>query len=254
MKLQLWRNATLLLNAKSGSILIDPMLGEKGTLGKFPWTEDTRQNPLLDLPFSRAELELRLNSASAVFVSHLHPDHWDEAAIELINKTTPIIAPPSIAGTVASFGFQDVRTLHNSMDLDDMKLHITEGRHGKGEIEEKMGEINGLVVQTENNTVYVVGDSVWCQEVHEVIQTFQPDHIVIAAGAATFSIGDPVTMTAEDIKETANSASNAKIWITHLEAISPCVEGRTFLKGFLKKNKLEDQCYILDDGEEVILK
>ncbi|WP_241486037.1 hypothetical protein [Chryseobacterium angstadtii] len=60
MKLQLWRNATLLLQIGEKNILIDPMLGKKGSLGKFPMTDNELLNPLVGLPFSEEELNHKL--------------------------------------------------------------------------------------------------------------------------------------------------------------------------------------------------
>lgn len=253
MKLQLWRNATLQLTIHDYSLLIDPMLGKKGSLGVFPWTEDQRTNPLVDLPFSEKQLREKLASIDAVFVSHLHPDHWDEAAAQQINNTIPIICPEAIAGAMASYGFRDVQALTAPLAINQGTLHLTDGQHGTGEIGEKMGQVHGLVVTHQEESVYVAGDTIWCEEVKDAIDSHQPKHIIVAGGAATFAIGKPVTMTAQDIKEMAAYHPDSTIWITHLETISPCKEDRTFLTDFLAANHLQDRCKLLNDGEEADL-
>lgn len=43
-----------MISVNRKKILVDPMLGAKGSLGKFPWTDDLRQNPLVGLPFTEA--------------------------------------------------------------------------------------------------------------------------------------------------------------------------------------------------------
>ena len=78
MKIQLWRNATIELEIGDTVFLIDPMLGEKGSFGPFPWTEDKRANPLVGLPFTHEKLKKKLEQVDAVFITHLHPDHWDQ--------------------------------------------------------------------------------------------------------------------------------------------------------------------------------
>lgn len=60
-------------------------------------------------------------------------------------------------------------------------------------------------------------------------------------------------MTSDDIKNIASFASDSKIWITHLEAVSPCKENRSYLREFLQSFSLEKQCYILQDGEKSVL-
>jgi len=253
MKLQLWRNATLQLKINDRSFLIDPMLGKKGSFGVFPWTNDDRENPMVELPFSDKEIESKLANIDAVFVSHLHPDHWDKTAVEIIDKSTPIISPKDFSETIASYGFTDVQELNYKMLINDISLFLTNGQHGTGEIGKKMGQVYGIVLQHQNRKVYISGDTIWCKEVKEVINIHRPQHIIIAGGAATFAIGNPVTMTAQHIKELAAHSLNATIWITHLEAVSPCKEDRVFLRQYLKTNNLQEQCKVLQDGEEVLL-
>lgn len=253
MKLQLWRNATIQLTINEVMFLIDPMLGKKESFGIFPWTDDQRKNPLVNLPFTDDELASKLRQIDVVFVSHLHPDHWDEAAINLIDKTTPLVCSTLIADAIASYGFNNILEIRKHMTLGAIKLHLTDGQHGTEEIGEIMGKVNGVVFEHHNNSVYITGDTIWCQDVKEAINQYQPQHIIVAGGAATFAFGGAVTMTAEDIQQLANSAPTSTIWITHLGAVSPCKEGRQYLEEFIIKNDLIDQCIILTDGEETEL-
>lgn len=253
MHIQLWRNATIQIAVGKTNILIDPMLGEKGAVGPFPFTNDQRENPLVPLPFSEEELRKKLKCIDAVFVSHLHPDHWDEAAIRLIEKKTTIICPEPLAKTMASYGFQNIDLLKDQIIRDNIQLHLTNGQHGTGDIGKHMGQVNGIVLEHLSQKLYIAGDTIWCPEVKEAINKHRPQHIIVAGGAATFAIGDPVTMTGKDIKALCEHAPKASIWITHLEAVSPCRENRTMLTEYLKSNGLLNQCKILADGEEVEL-
>ncbi|MBO0343483.1 MBL fold metallo-hydrolase [Flagellimonas profundi] len=253
IRMQLWRNATLQLRLGKTKFLIDPMLGEKSSIGPFPYTEDKRQNPLVPLPFSETLLQRKLDDIDAVFVSHLHPDHWDEAAVQRISKATTIICPSTLVDTIEAYGFQDVHGLQQPMTFNSIEMYLTDGQHGTGAIEEKMGAVNGIVFRHQNQRIYIAGDTIWCPAVEEALDRHQPQHVIVAGGAATFSIGEPVTMTGEHIKALAAHAPNTKIWITHMEAVSPCKEGRATLSQFLKLESLLHQCHILGDGEEVHL-
>lgn len=253
MKLQLWRNATLLLNIDGLSILIDPMLGEKGSLGKFPMTDNDLLNPLVDLPFTREELINKLQSIDAVVITHLHPDHWDSAAMELINKETPVLCPSAISDQIIQQGFQHVIPIHNHIQWNTIDISITKGKHGTGEIGEKMGTVNGFVFKKDNQSVYIVGDSIWYDDIAKEINQHQPQHIIVAGGAATFSVGDPIIMTSEDILKVCEYAPEAKILITHLEAVSHCKEDRTFIQKKINEKGYENQCFIPQDGEEIHL-
>ncbi|PWN71604.1 MBL fold metallo-hydrolase [Chryseobacterium phosphatilyticum] len=253
MKLQLWRNATLLLKIDKVSILVDPMLGEKGSLGKFPMTDSDLLNPLLDLPFTREELVKKLATIDAVAITHLHPDHWDSAAVELIDKNIPVLCPDSISEQIAQQGFQNIISIHDHIRWKNIDISMTKGKHGTGEIGEKMGVVNGFVFKKENQSVYIVGDSIWYEDIANEIDQHQPQHIVVAGGAATFSVGEPIIMTSNDIVKVCQQAPQAKVWVTHLEAVSHCKEDRNFIQKKMNEKGYTNQCFIPKDGEEIDL-
>lgn len=253
MKLELWRNATLLLQIGGKNILIDPMLGAKGSLGKLPMTDSELLNPLVDLPFSEEELKDKLSKIDAVAVTHLHPDHWDEKAIELLDKNVPVICPEIIAEQIAESGFKNIISIKDSIIWENISISITEGQHGTGEIGEKMGKVNGFVFKTEGQTLYVVGDSIWYEGIAAEIDKHRPQHIVVAGGAATFVMGDPIIMTSEDIIKLCEYVPNASILVTHLEAVSHCKENREYIQKKINENNLENRCLVLQDGMEYSL-
>ncbi|HCA09593.1 MBL fold metallo-hydrolase [Chryseobacterium sp.] len=250
MKLELWRNATLLIQIGGKNILIDPMLGAEGSLGKLPITDNELLNPLVDLPFSEEELKDKLSKIDAIAVTHLHPDHWDGKAIELLNKDIPVICPEVIAEQIAQSGFKHIIAIKDGIIWENINISITQGQHGTGEIGEKMGEVNGFVFKAEEKTLYIVGDSIWYEGIATEIDTHRPQHIVVAGGAATFVMGDPIIMTSWDIMKVCEYIPEAIVLVTHLEAVSHCKEDRKFIQQEIIKKGLQDQCLILQDGEE----
>lgn len=247
--MELWRNATLVLQMGGKNILIDPMLGEKGALGPFPMTDNELLNPLVDLPFTEEELKEKLSTIDAVAVTHLHPDHWDRKAIELLDKNIPLICPESIAEQIRQAGFNNIISIKDAVTWENIHISITEGRHGTGEIGDKMGLVNGLVFKTEEKTIYIVGDSIWYEGIAAEIDRHHPQHIIVAGGAATFVVGDPIIMTSEDIIQLCRYAPKASVLVTHLEAVSHCKEDRAFIQEKINENNLKDRCFILKDGE-----
>ena len=88
MRFQLIRNATLRLEYAGTTILIDPMLGSKHSFGSFAGIED---NPTIDLPLPASEA---LKDVDLIILSHLHQDHFDAKAQEILDKSSSILCQP----------------------------------------------------------------------------------------------------------------------------------------------------------------
>lgn len=135
----------------------------------------------------------------------------------------------------------------------NIEIFTAKGQHGTGKIGEKMGIVNGFVFKKENKSVYIAGDTIWYNEIAQEIDKHQPQHIIVAGGAATFSVGDPIIMNSEDIVKVCEYAPEFTIWVTHLESVSHCKENRKFTREKINENELGKQRSILEDGEEVEL-
>lgn len=76
--------------------------------------------------------------------------------------------------------------------------------------------VNGFVFSSRNESIYIVGDTIWCGAVKSTINTYQPPYVEVAGGAASFAIGEPGTMSAEQIKFLGllflKSPSSPRIW------------------------------------------
>jgi L-ascorbate metabolism protein UlaG (beta-lactamase superfamily) len=146
-----------------------------------------------------------------------------------------------------------VIAFNDTVQFKNIEISLTDGHHGTGEIEEQMGVVHGFVFKNAEQSVYIAGDSIWCEEVEQAIKKHQPEHIVVAGGAATFVVGDPIVMNSNDILKVCESAPNSKVWVTHLEIVSHSKEDRKFIKEKILENGLEERCFVLNDGEEAEL-
>lgn len=246
MQIQLIRHATLLIQTKTTRILLDPMLCTSGEMPPIANSTNDRRNPLVDLPVSVAEVTV----ADAVFLTHLHRDHFDHTAMEVIPKSMTIFCQPEDAEKLRALGFGNVIPIKDEAEWQGCKIYRTSGRHGTGEIGERMGPVSGFVFTAESEpSLYVAGDTIYCDEVEQALDEYQPEIIVVNAGAAQFASGDPITMTAEDVLSVCRRSQGAKVVAVHMEAINHCLETREHLSQFVKQNGVAHQVYIPSDGE-----
>lgn len=80
---RLIRNATLKIQYGGKIILLDPLLGEKGSSVS---ALKVNKNPRVHLSMPVMEI---LENLDYVLLTHVHIDHYDDAAKKLISKSMP---------------------------------------------------------------------------------------------------------------------------------------------------------------------
>jgi L-ascorbate metabolism protein UlaG (beta-lactamase superfamily) len=220
MKLTLVRHATLLLDLGGRRILVDPMLGDAGSDPPIEDTPNPVRNPMVPLPSPATDVVEGLN---AVLVTHLHEDHFDAAAAELLPRDVPVFCQPPDEGYLSGLGL-DARPVNTGLEWDGLRIVRTGGRHGTGAIAEALAPVSGFVL----DGLYIAGDTVWYEGVQGWIGEHQPRVAVVYAGGARFLEGDPITMTAADVAEVA--ARVPKVVAVHMEAINHCLLSRAELR------------------------
>jgi L-ascorbate metabolism protein UlaG (beta-lactamase superfamily) len=247
MQIQLLRHATLRISIGAHTILLDPMLSDKDAMDPIQNSGNDRRNPLVPLPFSPDEI---LKNVTAVLVTHTHRDHWDPAATELVPRTMPIFCQPEDASKFTAWGYTDVRPIVIGADFNGLQLHRTAGQHGTGEIGRQMAPVSGFVLRCEGEpTLYIAGDTIFCPEIESALATHHPNIAVLNAGAAQFTTGNPITMSAIDVAKVCRSAPDIPVVAVHMEAINHCLLTRDELLREMKNYKLEDRVVIPGDGE-----
>ena len=244
------RHATFVFEAGGKKVLVDPMLGPAGSAEPVANTPNQRRNPLVDLPFGDDEATALLQDIDAVLVTHIHADHWDPRARELIPEDTPILCQSDDREEIEAAGFRHVLPVDRELEWGGLRFTRTGGRHGTGEIGRRMAPVSGFVVRSEGSpALYVAGDTIWCPEVEEALALHLPDVVVVNAGAARFLEGDPITMTAEDVARTARALPGARVVAVHMEAINHCLLTRDELRDALDREGLTGRVEIPADGE-----
>jgi len=221
MRLQLIRHATLWMEYAGWRFLVDPMLDAAGARAAIQDSPNPRRNPLVELPISAPDLA---RNADVVLVTHTHSDHWDDAAARLLTKDLPLFGQVTDAVKFRVQGFANVRPLDDAITWKSIEISRTGGQHGKGAIAKAMAPVSGFVLRASGEpTVYIAGDTIWCDEVREALGRFKPAVVIVNTGAAQFLQGDPITMTADDVVAVCQAAPGARVVAVHMEAINHCL-------------------------------
>jgi L-ascorbate metabolism protein UlaG (beta-lactamase superfamily) len=246
MKLQLIRHATVWLQYAGVNFLIDPMFSDAGVNPPIVNSTNERRNPLVPLPFA---IDGYLKP-DTVLVTHLHRDHWDDAAAAAISKSTPILCQPGDDAAIASSGFTSVAMINENITFKGVMISRTCGQHGTGEIGKKMGHVSGFVLKADGQpTLYIAGDTIWCDDVKQALNAHQPDMTVVNAGGAQFAVGDPITMNADDVVSLCRYAPYTKVAAIHMDTINHCLVSREDLYTRLVAEGLLGQVAIPGDGD-----
>lgn len=249
--IRLLRHATLIIEINQKKILVDPMLAPKDSMGPIQNSGNQIRIPMVELPVQEAELRSLLLEVDAVALTHLHGDHWDMAAQKAIAKDKPVFCQPNDADRIRAQGFSNVLPIPSLLEWNGVTISRTGGMHGTGEIGKRMGEVSGFVFASGTESVYVAGDTIWCDEVDRAIAAHNPSVTILNAGGARFLTGDPITMTPGDIIALHHKHSQTRIVAVHMDTINHCVVNRSDLLEAMKENGLADKVWIPQDGETI---
>jgi len=249
------RHATFILKTAHGNFLVDPMLSDKEEMDPVLNTKNIVRIPMVELPISADQLSKLLANIQGVILTHTHRDHWDKKARELLtNKNLAIICQPDDIKTLSEQGFSNLKPVEKEILLGRLKITRTHAKHGTGEIGKKMAPASGFVIDVDGYVIYIAGDSIWCDEVKNIIAIHKPAAVVLNAGAAQFNQGDPITMSAQDVVNVCREAKKTtRVIAVHMDTINHCVLTRKDLASYLASQNLGDRCSIPANGDTILL-
>jgi L-ascorbate metabolism protein UlaG (beta-lactamase superfamily) len=251
-KIRLIRHASLFVEWNNRKLLVDPMFAPKASMDPVGNAANSVRIPMVELPMQEAELIQLIQQTDAVILTHLHRDHWDSKAQELIPKNKTIFCQPADTDKIKAQGFSDVRAVADAINWSGIELCRTGGQHGSGETGKRMGLVSGFVIRDQEQSLYIAGDTIWCEEVKQALDQYKPVYTIVNAGAAQFLTGGPITMAPEDIRQVQEHMPATKIIAVHMNTINHCLVTRSDLKAWLKENN-RPAVLIPEDGETMLI-
>jgi len=250
------RNATFVLEAGGQRILIDPMLGPKGSLPPLAvFRHNRRRNPTVELPGNSEQI---LASLDAALISHCrfgHQDHFDKAGNALLRqRDLPVYCHSQDVRFLQKKGVRtEPLTPHQPHELFGGQITAFHAVHGRGVIGKLMGPGVGYLIEIPDEpSIYLSGDTVLTDEVRRVLTDRKPDISVVHAGTASMDIGKPILMPMDEVLEFMRLASG-RVVANHMEALNHCPTTRPRLRDEAEKAGLGEKVVIPDDGESVDL-
>jgi len=263
MKIHHLRNATFIIESKNNFILVDPMLGAKGSLPPFSRIKHKAlNNPLVPLPGNASSL---LDKVTHTLVTHsqkwgiealTHTDHFDLAGRTFLQKNKIPVA--TLKNDTA---YMKKHNINVTTELEywekqaylDGYIMAVPAKHGHGFIHNLMANGAGLFLALKDEpSLYISGDTVLTKDVKKALKELKPDITVVAAGNASIDVGGDILMPMEEIIEFIKLSPH-KVIANHLEALNHCPITRNALRKVLKENNLSDKVFIPDDGESLLV-
>ena len=253
MQVHFIRNATLIIQTGEYRILVDPMLGPKGSGPSFSFIRHKSQrNPIVDLPENAEEM---LETVTCGLVTHRHFDHLDPVGINLLaQRQIPVYCSLWDEAHLQKKGINTIAlSINQSHDFLNGRITVFEAAHGYGLIGKLMGHGVGYLLELPDEpSLYISGDTVLTPTVRHVLAELQPDLAVLAAGRASLDWGKPILMPLNEMLEFVQLAPG-KVIATHMEALNHCPVTRAQFRGAMIQAGLIDKVFIPDDGNVLTL-
>lgn len=254
MKIHHLRSATFVLEIGGKRILIDPMLGAKGSLPPFAVIRHkARKNPTVELPSNAQQILAELDAALISHCRYGHEDHLDKAGNALLKeRSLPVYCHSKDVKFLQKKGHRtESMTPHQPRDFFDGQITAYHAVHGYGIIGKLMGPGVGYLIEMPGEpSIYLSGDTVLTDEVKRVLTDRKPDIALVHAGSASIDIGRPILMPMNELVEFMRLASG-RVVANHMEAINHCPTTRAMLQEEARKAGLDDKLITPANGQTV---
>lgn len=250
MKFTLVRNATAIIETERVRVLMDPYLAAKGESGVYGGPASLGRSPLVDLPWPVEDI---LFGIDAVLLTHLHEDHFDQRARDLIPRSVPALCAPPNASALKALGFHEIVELEGPSTWGGLLIEPSVAVHGPDEVLHRMGHVNGYLIRPESGpTVYFAGDTILTDAVRSIVERIRPEIIVTNSGGAfTGGTVGPIIMDARQTVELVRLAPWAECVAIHLDTTDHGTVTRNSLREYVRAGHpdIASRLHIPDDGQ-----
>ncbi len=255
MEFQQIRSATAIITYAGKRFLLDPMFAPKDAFPPLELSDhpDLRM-PLHELPLPPEKI---VEGIDALLVTHLHFDHFDEYARQLLPKDLPLFCQDEKDGEqLRQWGFSNVRPLHHSGDtfgaIKLTKVGCLHGEPCRAEVlYEKIGmrgQACGVVLQARGEVgMYLAGDTIYCDYVEAAINLFKPQVIAVNTCGASMRGYGHIIFDLADLRKLHAFAPKLQVIATHLDNVGHATVWRSDVQA-LKQELNWQQLAIPDDG------
>ena len=230
---------TVVLEIGGLRFMTDPTLDPAG--GIYP-VDATHQYTKLSGPALP-----QVDAIDVVLLSHdQHHDNLDKRGRELLQRVKATFTTPAgaarLQGTSQGLAPWE-RALVRTPSGEDITITATPARHGPAGFEQTAGDVIGFVVSVQGPhpvEVYLTGDTVYYEGIAEVAKRFHPQYVFAFAGAAQPRGPFNVTMSTNDLLDTAAAFPQAIIIPLHYEGWSHYTQaGETLKQAFTALGRKE---------------
>jgi L-ascorbate metabolism protein UlaG (beta-lactamase superfamily) len=197
-----------------------------------------------------------LGRIDAVLLSHdQHEDNLDHAGRVLLGEVPLVLTTKSgaerLGASVRGLSVWESVTM-TAADGTETRITATPCRHGPAGIEPIAGDVIGFMLEALDGRckpVYITGDTVYYEGVAEVARRFSPGHVLAFAGSAQVRGPFNLTMSANDVLDTAHAFADALIIPVHTEGWAHFTQGADELRAIFQTLGRSDRIRTMAPGE-----
>ena len=137
----------------------------------------------------------------------------------------------------------------DGVTFNGVTLKRTYAKHGT---KAPCGPASGIFFTApgEKKTLWILGDTIWCDEVAKTMAELKPDVVILNACAAQLKTYGRLIMDDADVESVCRAAPNATVIASHMDTVAHASLTRKTLKAALEKRGLAGRVLMPDDGEE----